>query len=808
MGWIVILSKYAGPAVAGALLVRFGRRARRISDHPFCRKCGYDLFGRSEESTRCAECGADLQKRRAIVEGKYQRRPLITVLGVLFILASLVLTGKQFGYPLFFGSPEEKLAWVLIFEPSKPGSVLGMRELLQRNQNGALSGWQRYHAARKMIWWSGGWSTLRFYANGISLTPAELIEQSKVESWLSDADYVEYMKQGVTPHIVFRRTVKLGDPLAFRLDSVSIEGDIGFPIYFKPERERRAAGVIRKIVIDGIECELPEEFAIAGDPTSARIDRSVPIPKGVVVKPTTTVSPTTRAAMVGQVTQALSPAVASAQMVGTNRVTVTLDVTVDEVAFERGSIPKTIARFDIDVSGQFALVAENTPTIQLLDSTQGFAPVEIGRPRLWRNDWERPRVGSGPASNVWMTLSQGLGLSALYGRGRGSSLPTTVAGRVMVRVGESEFGGGTILIRGMNPVPRFFFPIGSIPSQAEVCDVVILPDPKVAAATVDVDRIWNEPIEIKNVPVGTLDGYLRVSRAAERGFWTRGRALIVGIVAESSFDVRENVSTGKIRPIALLAGDMNIGARPILTVKRDGRLPDPGAFSLMVIEPAESGFDASVSASDFGFLQSVDRRSDAPRGAPTAGGQIDPIYAATLSDPLLKDHLRIVQSMRLLSDPDRPATQPFVDPRINALASGVAKNISIDQPIRKWEGEGRPVVVLASIHQVERTSTGAIRTVMLHPLFTLAGRFDVSLIPKLPVAMVRQDSGKSQSEAIRDGAIVLAVVRIHDADRSSVHGAIIDESVPFMPRNAAIIELSGENDSRIEQVIEATRKIP
>jgi hypothetical protein len=54
-------------------------RGRRIDDHPLCRKCGFDLFGKPVESARCSECGSDLIASRAIRMGhrRSHRRILI-----------------------------------------------------------------------------------------------------------------------------------------------------------------------------------------------------------------------------------------------------------------------------------------------------------------------------------------------------------------------------------------------------------------------------------------------------------------------------------------------------------------------------------------------------------------------------------------------------------------------------------------------------------------------------------------------------------------------------------------------------------
>src|SRR3569833_487778 len=59
---------------AAAAVLAYAMRRRRIDDHPICRRCGFDLFGKPETSNICSECGADLARRRAIRVGHFHRR--------------------------------------------------------------------------------------------------------------------------------------------------------------------------------------------------------------------------------------------------------------------------------------------------------------------------------------------------------------------------------------------------------------------------------------------------------------------------------------------------------------------------------------------------------------------------------------------------------------------------------------------------------------------------------------------------------------------------------------------------------------
>jgi hypothetical protein len=56
----------------GLILLIIGLRGWRIDDHPWCRKCRYDLSG-LDEPAACPECGADLARRRAVRIGLHGR---------------------------------------------------------------------------------------------------------------------------------------------------------------------------------------------------------------------------------------------------------------------------------------------------------------------------------------------------------------------------------------------------------------------------------------------------------------------------------------------------------------------------------------------------------------------------------------------------------------------------------------------------------------------------------------------------------------------------------------------------------------
>lgn len=84
---------------AGAALLTFGLRGRRVNDHPICRRCGFDLIGRQDlgGDAVCTECGADLKRRRAMAPGLRRRRPAAAATGGV-LLAAAVVGGGALGW--------------------------------------------------------------------------------------------------------------------------------------------------------------------------------------------------------------------------------------------------------------------------------------------------------------------------------------------------------------------------------------------------------------------------------------------------------------------------------------------------------------------------------------------------------------------------------------------------------------------------------------------------------------------------------------------------------------------------------------
>lgn len=211
---IAVLSAGIAWLVVGAALTWMGRRGKRIDDHPVCRRCGFDLTGRPETSTRCAECGADLLLRRTIRIGNREpRRGMIW--GGLSILAVWMLVAGV-GVWLFFSKFDVmpyKPVWLLRAEASS--TTMGRRapaitELSRRLAAGGLTD-DHIHAV---------------IADAILLQPdmtfpwnewTGLLDRLVTAGKIGDEQWTTLVVQATKVSLRTRPKVRAGDPMPIEL---------------------------------------------------------------------------------------------------------------------------------------------------------------------------------------------------------------------------------------------------------------------------------------------------------------------------------------------------------------------------------------------------------------------------------------------------------------------------------------------------------------------------------------------------------------------------------------------------------------
>ncbi len=126
----------------GLILFITGMRGRKVNDHPICRGCRFDLVGIYPGSSRCPECGKELDGS-AIRVGKRKRRPWLAISGAMLAVTSLlaggsliVIDNREYDWAYFVPT-----SWLIARigddESGTDGRIIG--ELYNRHEFGTLT---------------------------------------------------------------------------------------------------------------------------------------------------------------------------------------------------------------------------------------------------------------------------------------------------------------------------------------------------------------------------------------------------------------------------------------------------------------------------------------------------------------------------------------------------------------------------------------------------------------------------------------------------------------------------------------------
>ncbi|MCZ6445300.1 MAG: hypothetical protein O6758_03850, partial [Planctomycetota bacterium] len=77
----------------GLALLWIGLHGKRINNHPWCRKCKYDLVGSPEVPAICPECGVSLKKQRSVRIGQRRKRPALSALATVVLILTVSTAG-------------------------------------------------------------------------------------------------------------------------------------------------------------------------------------------------------------------------------------------------------------------------------------------------------------------------------------------------------------------------------------------------------------------------------------------------------------------------------------------------------------------------------------------------------------------------------------------------------------------------------------------------------------------------------------------------------------------------------------------
>ena len=206
----------------GVALLWLGLRGRRVDDHPICRRCGFDLFGRPPGSDHCSECGADLTKPRTIRDGRRVRRGGMIAVGALLLAIALTVGGGAgvAVYSVQDWQPHKPVWWLAReIEPGRGDQAVrtaAISELLLRLANVRLTQAEVDAVADKVLDMQA--DPKKPWHNGFG----DFLESARALKMLSDERWQRYGRQATQFTLEVRQWVRMGDPIPFQIRETGV----------------------------------------------------------------------------------------------------------------------------------------------------------------------------------------------------------------------------------------------------------------------------------------------------------------------------------------------------------------------------------------------------------------------------------------------------------------------------------------------------------------------------------------------------------------------------------------------------------
>jgi len=198
------------PFIGGIVLLVRGLKGVHVSDHPFCRRCRFDLFGLPDGVTTCSECGVDLSQPGTIRHGLRRRRVGLLLAGVFFLLVALIPVGivTVSAIANFDPQPYKPLFWLKHESVNSTTADAAVQEILRRARTGKI-GQSDIDVVTDLV--------LAEQANLQKKWPPALgdwIEAMHSTGQVDEARWKRYASQAIQPYkMLTRPKVRRGDPL-------------------------------------------------------------------------------------------------------------------------------------------------------------------------------------------------------------------------------------------------------------------------------------------------------------------------------------------------------------------------------------------------------------------------------------------------------------------------------------------------------------------------------------------------------------------------------------------------------------------
>lgn len=449
MGIIVAPLALVLLATGITLLVR-GLRGVAVDDHPVCRRCRFDLVGLPKTSARCSECGADLSVPHAIFAGNRRRRPGLIAAGVVVLLPCLA------GLVLLTVMTVSNVAWI---EYAPQWYVMWQaRGATAAVHDPALAELSRRLASSLM---SDGQVAVVVDA-GLELqadrsatwVPAwgDLIESARTAGKVPDEKWHQYLKNAPDYTLAVRPEVRRGDKLILQLRQA-------------PSRVGKNSRLWART---NFTCQ-PDSDLIARSQLAEQSSNN------------NTLS-TFGGGSVGHYLS-LDPALVAKALDGPKNlhIKVSTGIYVTQPLSEKAIADVTTTQ---DLSSPWTLVPADAPTVRAVDDPSARPAVEAGI-----QVQELTLRFSPTYPQIMIKIGK---------------LPVPIAYRVILRAGDREWQAGQIYAPA-NSSTTWGTGGEAKGLTAGRVDVVLRPDPTVAAETVDMHDYWNGEVVIKDVAVQRPD---------------------------------------------------------------------------------------------------------------------------------------------------------------------------------------------------------------------------------------------------------------------------------------------------------------
>lgn len=434
--------------LAGISLVVRGWRGRVIDDHPICRKCGFDLFGKPPDSTRCAECGTDVTVADSTRVGHRELRRGSLCGGAALLLPSLLLLAVSMWISARgLSLDRHKPAWWLLNEvdnPSARGTAIA--ELDRRYSLAQLPDARLTTLVEKIIAVQGDLTQEWLPQWG------SLIESAQLAGKVSASQWERYARQAFCqPTLKVRPFIGRGDPLVWAIRFASSRAASGTRL--------RGHCVIRRIEVSpGVTLMLNWNFEWPW----ALLDSAVATP----------IDEANRRRMAD----------------GLQLIHAEGEVTVYDRSANSASRP--FSKYTWQTETSCIVLPAGQASVKLIHDDRYSAAVTTAiQPELYRSglDERQVHVRKGQVD-----------LSMLIG-----GPPVPLAYEFFLRSESKEWYIGSAVVRPQRShVSRWIKKVSELPGfDAERVDLIFRPSPEVAAKTLDLSEIWGEEIIVPDLPV-------------------------------------------------------------------------------------------------------------------------------------------------------------------------------------------------------------------------------------------------------------------------------------------------------------------